>query len=68
MYKVQNQACNWKKILKLTAKLENAYFSGIAQIELAYIVSDTVSNLFEVKDPHRPVFSTILCRFYSSFL
>ena len=52
-----------KKILKLTAKLKKAYFSGIAQIELAYIVSETVPHLFEVKDPYRPVFSAILCRF-----
>ena len=58
------QACDWKKILKLTAKLKKAYFSGIAQIKLAYIVSGTVFRLFGVKDPYRPVLSTILCCFW----
>ena len=53
-----------KKILRLTAKLKKAYFSGIAQIKLAYIVSGTVFRLFGVKDPYRPVLSTILCCFW----
>ena len=52
-----------KKVLRLTAKLKKAYFSGIAEIKLAYIVSGTVSRLFEVKDPYRPILSTILCCF-----
>ena len=53
-----------KKNLKLTAKLKKAYFSSIAQTKLAYIVSGTVFRLFGVKDPYRPVLSTILCCFW----
>ena len=45
-----SQACDWKKILKLIAKLKNAYFSATAQIKLAFINSCTVFRRFEVKD------------------
>ena len=41
---------DWKKILKLTAKLKKAYFSATAQIKLAFINSCTVFRRFEVKD------------------
>ena len=58
------QACDWKKILKLTAKLKKAYFSGIAQITLAYMICGTVFRLFEVKHLYRPVLYTMLCCFW----
>ena len=61
---LNHQACDWKKILKLTGKLKKACFSGIAQIKLAYIVSGTVFRLYGVKDPYRQVWSTILCCFW----
>ena len=49
------QAYDWKNFLRLLAKLKKAYFSGIAQIKLPFIRSDTVFPLFGVKDPYRPV-------------
>ena len=61
-------ACDWKNCLKLTARLRKAYFSGIAQINLAFINSGTVFRLLEIKDPYRPVLSTILCLFLGFLL
>ena len=50
----------FKKKLRLTAELEEAYYSGIAQIKLACIVSDTVFHIFQVEDPYKPVLTAIL--------
>ena len=54
----------FKKKLRLTAELEEAYYSGIAQIKLACIVSDTVFHIFQVEDPYKPVLTAILWCFW----
>ena len=58
-----DQACDWKKNLKLTANLKKAYFSDFAQKKWLTSLEAQISAFFEVKDHKKLVLNTIFCCF-----